>query len=103
MIHVLETIEDNEIYFPPIEVENEVKEDERDRTLTFIYSINGKNYYIDCKSSLCKKMYIFQESYHGMVFFDKVSESFISSTLPIDNEYILFLQLAVRSCKKHFI
>ncbi len=102
MLQEMKRVQYNEIYFPPIEVENKFREDGGEKSLTYIYSKNGKNYYIDCKTSHCKTMYIFQESFHGVVCFDKDSESFISSTLPLDNEYILFLQSAVKSWKKHF-
>jgi hypothetical protein len=102
MSQLLEIYQNNKMGFPPIEVENKFREDGGEKSLTYIYSKNGKNYYIDCKTSQCKTMYIFQESVHGVVCFDKDSESFISSTLPLDNEYILFLQRAVKSWKKHF-
>jgi hypothetical protein len=102
MLQQLQRVQESEIFFPPIQVINKCIEDGGERSLTYIYSKNGKNYYIDCKTSHCKTMYIFQESVHGVVCFHKDSESFISSTLQLDNDYILFLQRAVKSWKKHF-
>lgn len=86
---------------PPIIVDDENRED-NERTLTFVYSKNGYNYHIDCKSSNCKTKYIFQESELGIVYFDKSTELLLGSSKSIEKDYEIFLRRAINSWKRHF-
>ena len=102
MTQSLYNFNDNDIVFPPVKINNDNRGGGGETTLTVIYSHNGKKYYIDCKSSLCKTMYVFQEDDHGTSWFDKDSESFVGSTLPLDDDYMLNLRRAIKVWKKLF-
>lgn len=87
---------------PPINFKESDFEDDNERTLTVLYIKDGTKYYIDCKHSLCKTKYVFQESELGIVYFDKETEDLIGSTLPLEEDYLKCLKQAIKSWKMHF-
>ena len=87
---------------PPINFKESDFKDDNERTLTVLYIKDGIKYYIDCKHSLCKTKYVFQEPELGIAYFDKETEKFIGSSLPIEEDYLRCLKRAIKSWKRFF-
>ncbi len=72
------------------------------RSLTAIYIDGHCKHEIDCKSSICNTYYLFNSEKFGHVKFDKNTELYLESSIPIDKNYFIFLKRFILTWKRHF-
>lgn len=88
---------------PPHEILYKTEIDEHpERRLTGIFRRDGHYYEIACTSSSCKTKCHFSHPFFGEAVFDRKSETLLTSTRPIDDDYLLFLTRAVVIWKRSF-
>lgn len=72
------------------------------RTLTGIFRRDGQYYEINCINSPCKTKCHFFHPNFGEAVFDRNSETLISTSKPLEDDYLLFLKRAVIIWKMGF-